>query len=995
MHFFIDHTQLTEQTSSEQRYGPDATTPETKFNLTTQFQLTNEAKAFACQDGMMIVQKNNSYSSSLVNVIIKPSNPIRINGITVRYYIYRGIKLSGFLSGSEGNYSITPKNASTNTEFIASFWSYREKLEAKTSIPAPTPYNIGYGDNNLPLSDPNNLNELRPVRDLFNGKAPAKAFHVKEGMWIGDFTTSTKIAFEIQLESELRLTSTLNTCRTSSIHFETDNLTGLALKRRKELIGTYIDPVAFFGMHCDIGVYTTTYTGTVKNTPVLRKISTNTNFYSHIVSKFSNRNRVYLDIRSERGLSYNFYDTYKVSSSNPANIRLNSATVANATEYVTNGWPILYFDTIINHNTNNNQLSFRLHTGENTNPVLYLEDKKYSNVSSQSQKNFYKNSDIKETNPSNWTKNITLYYPNARNASHSNIATLLKLFYFVGEPITASNNRLRNNKYYDSAFCSIDLENLGDISINNGHVENSSTLYIKESLQNNGTGNFAYAAATGAYWDSNRILFYCKSFIKTPTDGSGKRYLRAYVRKLSISNTKFNNNLRNDFYYVCKKYQDGTQDLKILGLNNYRTDNNYQEKEDLMLLGLTTSQLQTLKNTSGLSPDHPRYIFLELDHNNHLTDTNHYRYYRYSVKIQGLNANGTPTIITPSSTIIVYSRDNNFFCSSDFASQEAYNFGRDYAGDNRLEYRIYRDGAILLNDNIDLSLVRKRIADDLTLVGNAPNYVLADDNTIPGDTSTVQQIHYIFYDIDSTTNINSQTPYTDFCSLYVIMENMRKQNSLTTQESSAVTEQNFSSIGYTLEFDYTPFNFLDVWAQKSYKNTNGVIITRGKLKNNPLTYGNKKYTKSDKKIFMVYVDRDLINQSTLINNRLEWFQTVRCFARPDLLAVFLGTLRDVVLTVQCGGFAYPDASSFPSNLHVNGFAFDTNYFRDIPGNPNNNDNDLAFIRAIHKYGTGKFRIGPSKLSLRTQVINDGINAVDGGKLHNGHLHTEDIILNTP
>jgi hypothetical protein len=286
MHFFIEHTKLPVQGINQKKFGPDPANLTTAFNLSTEFQLTQEAKAFACQEGMMIVQRNNESPAGLVNVIIKPLRPSSINGVTVRYYIYRRLKLSSFFSGTD----IVPEDAATNTEFVASFWRHRRSL-ASTNPPAPTPLNFGYGDNNLPLTDPNNLNPNRPIKDLFNNKAPAKAYPVTEGMWIGDFPTTTTIGFEIELETELGLTSTLATYRTASIVVSTDGYNGLALRKRKELVNTYIDPAAFFGMHSSIGVNITTYNGTNRNPFALKKA--NTGLYADVISKIANKNRVY------------------------------------------------------------------------------------------------------------------------------------------------------------------------------------------------------------------------------------------------------------------------------------------------------------------------------------------------------------------------------------------------------------------------------------------------------------------------------------------------------------------------------------------------------------------------------------------------------------------------------------------------------------------------------------------------------------------------------
>jgi hypothetical protein len=165
-----------------------------------------------------------------------------------------------------------------------------------------------------------------------------------------------------------------------------------------------------------------------------------------------------------------------------------------------------------------------------------------------------------------------------------------------------------------------------------------------------------------------------------------------------------------------------------------------------------------------------------------------------------------------------------------------------------------------------------------------------------------------------------------------------------------------------------------------------------------------KYNKDaeNQKIFMVHIEETQINACALTENKFIWNETARLFARPGLFAVFLGALVDISSSflsgttnrLQSTGFAFPDASCFPSYNHVNGDAFDTLYFMDnkLDNTGGTIANDLAYIQAIHKYGNGLFRIGPGKNNLRTQVVVLGIECSDekGSTLHNDHLHTEKI-----
>lgn len=108
MHFFIDHNLLTDQATTGNSYGPDSSDLNNKFNITSRFQLTNQAKAFACQDSLMIVQQS-SVDSSLVNVVLKPIEGLKIPLRPVKYYVYRGLLKESFIS----NTAIKPQKRGT------------------------------------------------------------------------------------------------------------------------------------------------------------------------------------------------------------------------------------------------------------------------------------------------------------------------------------------------------------------------------------------------------------------------------------------------------------------------------------------------------------------------------------------------------------------------------------------------------------------------------------------------------------------------------------------------------------------------------------------------------------------------------------------------------------------------------------------------------------------------------------------------------------------
>jgi hypothetical protein len=99
MHFFIDHTALSTLQSGDDGFGPAPTDLSNVYNVTSRFQLTSPAKAFACEAGMMVVQRSVVDPANLVNLIIKPN--ANVNALAdVQYYVYRGVLKDSLIAAS-------------------------------------------------------------------------------------------------------------------------------------------------------------------------------------------------------------------------------------------------------------------------------------------------------------------------------------------------------------------------------------------------------------------------------------------------------------------------------------------------------------------------------------------------------------------------------------------------------------------------------------------------------------------------------------------------------------------------------------------------------------------------------------------------------------------------------------------------------------------------------------------------------------------------------
>lgn len=449
MHYFIDHSQLPTQNSTD-TFGADSSDPTNKFNITSRFQLSAPTKAFASQDGMMIVQQS-SINASLINVILKPIEGLKIPFNSVKYFVYRGLSKDSLIVGT----GIKPKSQALENSLLQRFWKDVDSFNANltpSNQTSPTPKSLGY-DNSL-------LGTLDIQKIYDNSQTDTRAIFVKEGEWIGDFAfqdsygNPVKIGFEVILETD-SLTLDLNYLRAGNFQIDVTGLSGLELRAKREQILSYIDPAAFFGLHYDVGVNISVFSGTTKT---LEKKKQN-DLYTLLLDKFATKNRVYLDIRSEKGYSYNFYQNYDDGSGK--NIKIgNSTTTPTELVYENNGWPIVVINSPLTTTANYNDIKINVRTDDNTKPILFFENTNLLNGNNRSR--FI--DETKILNGSGWSKDLSFVFPQTgTGSSKDNVAYYINLNYFRQEYNASSPNTvLKNENYFDSAFCPIDLPKLAD-----------------------------------------------------------------------------------------------------------------------------------------------------------------------------------------------------------------------------------------------------------------------------------------------------------------------------------------------------------------------------------------------------------------------------------------------------------------------------------------------------------------------------------------------------
>ena len=669
MHFFSELTYLVEQTDSILQRPTESIAyglvDDSHYNIAATFYVSAKTRIFACQDSQMIVQpyrdKFGIVDYDLVNVILKPvplkQSDGRVKGLgIVQYYIYRGVDKNSFFTTTN---AIIEQNAPDATDFICRFWENWENYITAIEQPnlIPTPENLGFDSS---------LDGGTFLEEIFNNQIDSiQVVEVKEGEWIGDVSPKSpevEFNFEIIVETD-HLTLDLAYAQKCKHIIDVSGLANTTpeekfiLKAEREKILNYIDPAAFFGLYYNIGIDVSTYSFDGTKDTVTKRTA---DIYIDILSKFHTKNRVYLDIRSEKGYSYNYYGNYGDNAEN-----IVCRTIGTAFEYMKyDNWPILLLSAHIDttHNESNNNLIFKLRRDDNLKPLVFVENGALLGEGDTS--NFIQETALLNGIDTEWTREIRLFYPNYTNPSNPaetnlNVACYLKLQYFRQEDDSASPNTVLKTKFYwDTAFGGIHIPAFRLLSPLR-YAINDKKIFLQGS-------NFAYVAENGFFNDSNIILFYARNSYSLRKSGNA-------FPEINIASTEINSIVDSPTLKkektVFNKWQanDGTDNIGIIELAGHTKIDSATPMEDVFFLGLTITEVNILDSLPNISDLHHKYFIFEEIPNQKDTVSN-IPFKKYKIKVQGLGNSGIVTIADPAIPVYVYGSDLNTLCSKDFAT---------------------------------------------------------------------------------------------------------------------------------------------------------------------------------------------------------------------------------------------------------------------------------------------------------------------------------------
>ncbi|WP_075343798.1 hypothetical protein [Tenacibaculum agarivorans] len=290
-----------------------------EFRVCNQFKFDSSTNnvAFAVTRSILLVQNAvDSFGNKIdgiINIALKPLEPVIWEYEYINYFIYRGIKKSSLINN---NGKIAVAQSQDVSDLRNLLYKQQARINEELEInESPKQSHIGYDfASNLEETDPFYANDdmyLEDIIELDGEELDIQLPIVEAGMLIGSFKDGIDAGFEI-IGERIGYETKMGDLRKENHIIDVSGYTGFERKHKKEEILHFFDPVAFYGSL------------TVKETPlnyeVLVKKSSGDQYIDvlirennyELLNKYLNKQKVYLDIRHETGYSYNYFNEFNL-----------------------------------------------------------------------------------------------------------------------------------------------------------------------------------------------------------------------------------------------------------------------------------------------------------------------------------------------------------------------------------------------------------------------------------------------------------------------------------------------------------------------------------------------------------------------------------------------------------------------------------------------------------------------------------------------------------
>lgn len=462
--FFFTDTDLLNAQDTGGAFGPVIGFEDSKYRLCNMHKSSSDSAAYAICSGSVFIQEDAS-DSDLINLVLRPSKQASIDFPTIKYFIYKGIKKTSLISADGLEIAAAETNDLTQLIWDAqnaknASFDLSEGNEPGTTMDIPSANSLGInyqsGATDPYVADDTDLLSIPFFKTGLDFQIPV----VNGGFNIGTFD---KDGFGLQIVFEtIKNRPTFLLSRQSDHILEIPALVGGEPQsevfdhwNNKEEILQYLDSSAFYGNFYSLELQ-------VKSSVEEDfTVISGDDVYGEILNKYSNKNRVYLDIRGELNHGFGYFGNYGTD----LNMAFTDGGILSTVDMYRANWPILIIDNDfpLGNTSESNTIKLTLPKGDMETPLLIAKMAK----SDDSFPNFIKGKRrfirLEHDEISTYNLNtIKLYTPNYITTDTTPISAYFHLKYvrkLIDIPsIIPNDNQILQKSGYDHLFYPFQLK---------------------------------------------------------------------------------------------------------------------------------------------------------------------------------------------------------------------------------------------------------------------------------------------------------------------------------------------------------------------------------------------------------------------------------------------------------------------------------------------------------------------------------------------------------
>jgi len=682
-YFFLEKGRAFTQTAN-QKFGVVGSGENSVFRTTAKISFAGETKIFAICQGQIFLQPNAS-NSEKINLILKPFRQ-PINGLAIRYIVYRGLQKSDFMDENE---EILPdlENSTGYIKHIRKEFKAFFDYIGVTNYPDFKAEYVGFPGNDSPQNEVHLIDDyFFKVSEINEENGQTKETHpfdfpiIPAGTYLGNAVGELGIDIVLN-EGDYTVKNdpnpfklNLSYARASEYELNTANFSGIQKKLIQESAVQFIDIAAFYGLHA-YGNGKIRFGG---NSEVLK----NEDEIYNLIQNFHTKSTVYLYIQSNRQRSYNFYGNYSVESGNNTEIDIKLSldnTTFTETKFNEN-WPVWEFP-------NPPKLAVKLVTDNYSGAGLYVKQGLLNSSVTQNEDYFIRDKNLlqdSDSGESDYTKPVAFNFVKFENNTLSSFIQLIYEGKQIAVTEASSDPEIPATTHYmkdiDDVFGLIEATSLIQPQHNYqlAYVTDLDLLLI--NFENKTGGQDIATVTTKKVEDQvmkndteslQRVTYETLLNNIRQNTGSFFQSRSAYLDNSNSGLTAYSKG-RNNFYmpenpyYLQTEVFTGSDGNTITGLSLQVKDGTLPSKK---LLGITKDEndkFLELINDNQLN--NPKFYFkneLE-DEESYYTSSEGTEYRKYSLCIIGENQDGELECYEPDEKVFVTTIDNCVFASEGY-----------------------------------------------------------------------------------------------------------------------------------------------------------------------------------------------------------------------------------------------------------------------------------------------------------------------------------------